>query len=86
MKSIIYICIVVGMWLFMPTSDLNQATAMANRVMMTQGSILPAAHSTPSATENGDYRIEALSIFGFFIGYCVVAVSLRSRNPTLRAD
>jgi Mg2+/Co2+ transporter CorB len=86
MKSIIYICVVISLWLSIPATGLTPATAMASRAEITQNDRLPEKSRSIQIIAKQDVMIEAVAIFGLLIGYCVVAVSLRSRNPTLRAN
>jgi hypothetical protein len=86
MKSIVYICVVISLWLSIPAAGLAPATAMASRAAIKHSDSLPGDTQLIQTGAKEDFMIEAAAIFGLFICYCIVAASLRSRNPTLRAD
>jgi hypothetical protein len=86
MKSIIYICIIIGMWFFMPVNGLKPSTAMANRVPAVESNIVSALPITAGGEAAENLAIDTAGILALLICYCFIAVTLRARNPTLRAN
>lgn len=86
MKSIIYIFIIINMWFFMSENSLKQSTAMSNRVSEVENNIVSAIRITTLGGEDENLAIDAAGILVLLTCYCFIAVTLRARNPTLRAN
>jgi hypothetical protein len=70
----------------MPAKGLKQSTAMANRVLLVKSNSASAIPVTAGGGETENLAIDTAGILALLICYCFIAVTLRARNPTLRAN